>query len=1033
MKSLIDAAFSRSRAVLLGLVLLLAVGAAAYRGIPKEAAPEVQIPVAIVTTSLEGISPADSERLLIRPLEAELAALAGLDEMTAQAGEGFASVVLEFEPGSDAEVALDRVREAVDRARSELPSDARTPVVQEINTALFPVLTAVLSGPVPERALNGIADDLKARFEALEGVLEVDIAGARTEVLEVLIDPTVFETYGLSFEELIAQVARNNRLIAAGAIDTRAGRIVLKVPGLIEDIDDVMEMPLKVRGDAVVTFGDVAALRRSYEDPQEFARYDGQPALVLEVTKRVGANIIETVDAVRAEAAAAASEWPETVRIAYPQDQSTEVEDTLSELETNVIAAILLVMIVIIWALGVRSALLVGLAIPGAFLSGVAALWAMGHTMNIIVLFSLILVVGMLVDGAIVVVEYADRKLEGAATPRQAYAAAAKRMAWPIIASVSTTLSVFVPLLFWSGVVGEFMKYLPITVILTLAASLLMALVFVPVVGGALGRRRPQTAHAKRVLHESERGDPRRLRGAAGVYARFLGRALSRPLTVVLVSVAALLAALTAYAQHGTGIAFFPEIEPETLIVEVRSRDNSSVYERDDIVRRVERRLAGREDVESIYARTLLGAEDAEVIGRLTLELTEWDTRAPAKRIGEEIRTAMADIAGIEVQVRTPNMGPTPGKPVNLELRSDDAQVRDAAVEAVHAMMDRIGGFTDVTDTRPLPGVEWRIDVDRSEASRFGADVSLLGQAVQLLTQGVEIAEYRPEDADAPVPIRVRFPAPERTLADLGGLRVPTRAGPVPIGNFVQLEPAPRSGTIRRVDQTRAAIVEADVAPGLLVNDQVAALRAALESEGLPGEAAWSFKGQAEEQQAAMEFLATAFVAAIALMFAIMLLQFNSYYQALVVFTAIVFSVTGVLLGLLVTGRPFGVVMGGIGMIALAGVVVNDNIVLIDTYNRLRAAGQGAREAALRTGVLRMRPVILTSVTTGLGLMPMVLALTVDFYNRDIIHGAPSTQWWTELSSAVVGGLAVSTILTLVVTPALLVLGPGQRAAAGPT
>jgi multidrug efflux pump len=1024
MTALIDAAFSRSRAVLLALIVLLLTGTAAYRGIPKEAAPEVQIPVAIVTTSLEGITPEDSERLLIRPLETELAALAGLDEMTARAGEGFASLVLEFAPGSDAEAAIDRVRDAVDRARGELPADARTPVVEEINTALFPVLTAVLSGPLPERALNGMADDLEARFEALEGVLDVEIAGAREEVLEVLIDPTAFETYGLSFDELIRQVTRNNRLIAAGAIDTRAGRIVLKVPGLIEDVEDVMDMPLKVRGDAVVTFGDVAVLRRSFEDAREFARYDGQPALVLEVTKRVGANIIETVDAVRAEAEQAASGWPETVRIAYPQDQSTEVEDTLSELESNVIAAVLLVMIVIVAALGVRSALLVGLAIPGAFLTGVAAIWAMGYTMNIIVLFSLILVVGMLVDGAIVVVEYADRKLEGGATPREAYAAAAKRMAWPIIASVCTTLSVFVPLLFWSGVVGEFMKYLPITVILTLAASLLMALIFVPVVGGALGRRRPQTARAKRLLHESERGDPRRLPGLAGVYARLLDRALARPLTVVLVSVAGLLAAFTAYAQHGTGLAFFPEIEPDTLIVEVRSRDNTSVHERDAVVRRVERRLAGRADVESIYSRTLMGAEDAEVIGRLTLELAEWDTRAPAERIGERIRAGAGDIAGIELQVRTPSSGPTPGKPVNLELRSDTPGDLDAAVEAVHAMMGRLGGFTDVTDTRPLPGVEWRIDVDRSEAARFGADVSLLGQAVQLLTQGVEIAEYRPEDADTPVPIRVRFPAADRTLGELGGLRVPTAAGLVPIENFVRLEPAPRSGTIRRVNQTRAAIVEADVAPGLLVNDRVAALRGALRAEGLPDGTRWSFKGETEEQQAAMEFLSAAFAAAIALMFGILLLQFNSYYQALVVFTAIIFSASGVLLGLLVTGRPFGVVMGGIGMIALAGVVVNDNIVLIDTYNRLRAAGQGMREAALRTGVLRMRPVILTSVTTGLGLMPMVLALTVDFRNREIVHGAPSTQWWTELSSAVVGGLAVATVLTLVVTPALLVLGP---------
>ncbi|MCP4382836.1 MAG: efflux RND transporter permease subunit, partial [Hyphomicrobiales bacterium] len=469
MNRLIDAVFSRSRAVLLALAILLTIGFVAYVSIPKESSPEVPIPFAYVVTTLEGISPQDSERLLVEPLETELAALTGLKEMTSEAGEGFASVTLEFEPSFDVNEALDRVREAVDRARSELPDDATEPRVEEINTALFPVLIANLSGPVPERTLNRIAEDLKTRFEALEGVLEVDIAGKRTEVLEVLIDPTIFETYELSFQELMAQITRNNRLIAAGSIETEAGRLVLKIPGLIESSDDIMEMPLKVRGDTVVTVADVAVLRRTFEDREGFARINGQPALVLEVKKRAGANIIDTVDRVRAAAAAASSEWPSSVKIAYTLDEGVGVKTILSELEANVIAAIVLVMIVIVLALGIRSALLVGLAIPGAFLTGVAAIWAMGYTMNIIVLFSLILVIGMLVDGAIVVVEYADRKLEEGLPAAKAFAAASKRMAWPIIASTATTLSVFVPLLFWSGVTGEFMKYLPITVILTLA------------------------------------------------------------------------------------------------------------------------------------------------------------------------------------------------------------------------------------------------------------------------------------------------------------------------------------------------------------------------------------------------------------------------------------------------------------------------------------------------------------------------------------------------------------------------------------
>lgn len=516
MDSIINGAFSRTRVVVMALMLVLGIGAYAYSAIPKEANPEIPLPLFYVSTSLDGISPTDAERLLLEPMETEFSSISGLDSMNSDAAEGFASIQLEFAPGGDDQEALDKVREAADRAQGDLPDDARDITITEINTALFPILNVILSGPVPERTLNALAEDLQDEIEGIEGVLEAEIGGQRFEFLEVLIDPTVFQTYNLSFGELIGQIQRNNRLIAAGAIETGSGRIVLKVPGLIEDLDDVMSMPVKVRGDAVVTFGDVATIRRTFEDPSSFARINGQPALALEITKRSGANIIETVDAVRAVVEDLRVEWPESIKITYLQDQSKQVKDMLSDLEANVIAAIILVMIVIVLALGTRSAILVGLSIPGAFLAGVIALWLMGYTMNIVVLFSLILVVGMLVDGAIVITELADRKLQEGLPPKEAYAFAAKRMAWPIIASTATTLSVFIPLLFWAGLIGEFMKFLPITVLLTLTASLFMALIFIPVVGGLIGKRQPQSAKAKAALHAAEFGDPREMGGFTG-------------------------------------------------------------------------------------------------------------------------------------------------------------------------------------------------------------------------------------------------------------------------------------------------------------------------------------------------------------------------------------------------------------------------------------------------------------------------------------------------------------------------------------
>ncbi|WBU59308.1 efflux RND transporter permease subunit [Paracoccus albus] len=1025
MNAIIDAAFSRSRAVIISLIMILSLGAISYVAIPKEANPEVPLPLVYVLTTLDGISPSDSERLLVEPMEAEFGAIEGVELMNSTATEGYASVQLEFAAGGDIDEALDKVREAADTVQGELPDDATEISVVEINTALFPIITIVLSGPVPERTLNQLAEQAQEAFEAIPGVLEAEIGGEREEFLEVLIDPTVFQTYNLDFDSLISQLTRNNQLIAAGAIESGGGRVVLKVPGLIENVADVMQMPIKVDGDTVVTFEDVATVRRTFEDPTGYARIDGQPALSLEVKKRSGANIIDTVAAVKAVGEELSADWPETVNVAYLQDQSAEVKTMLSNLESNVLAAVLLVMIVIVFALGLRSAVLVGLAIPGAFLAGVTAIWAMGYTMNIVVLFALILVVGMLVDGAIVTVELADRRLQEGDTAKEAYAHAAKRMAWPIISSTATTLSVFFPLLFWSGVIGQFMKYLPITVLLTLSASLFMALVFIPVVGGVIGRVRPQTAKDKMALHASEYGDPRRVPGLTGIYVRLLEKAIMRPWTTTVLAIAMLLGSFTVYGQFGRGLSFFPDVEPEFMQVQVRGRDNLSIYERDDLVREVETRILGMEGVERVYARSSMGTSggsDEDVLGTIQLDLTEWDTRPKAIELGERIRKMVADIPGIEVQVETASGGPAEGKPVNLRVFSNSAEAQAAATDQVLGIMDEIGGFTDVSDTRPLSGVEVAINVNRAEAARYGADVSLLGQAVQLLTQGITVTDYRPSDAEGELDIRVRFPSEARSLAELSNLRVPTASGLVPISNFVSFSPVERVGVIHRIDERRVTSVEANVAPGVLVNDQVVALQNALADADLPEGASYEFAGEAEDQTEAMIFLVSAFVAAVLLMFMILILQFNSFYQAFVVMSAIVFSIAGVLLGLVVTGRPFGVVMGGVGVIALAGIVVNNNIVLIDAYNDFRKQGMHPLEAALRTGAQRLRPVFLTSITTALGLMPMVIGLNIDFFGRSIVYGAPSTQYWTELSAAIAGGLVVATVLTLIVTPAMLML-----------
>jgi multidrug efflux pump len=1014
MNSLIQAAIDRSRASLMLLLFLFIAGISAYQSIPKEANPDVAIPMMYVSMSLDGISPEDAERLLIRPMEHELRSLEGIKKMTSTASEGHASVMLEFDAGFDADQALADVRVKVDAARAKLPSEAEEPTVNEINVGLFPVLSVGLSGPIAESQLVFIARRLQQNIEAIPEVLEVDIGGDREDLLEIVVDPQVLEGYGLDYQQLFTLVSNNNRLVAAGSLDTGAGRMAMKVPGVIENLTDVLSMPIKVDGDTVITFGDVATINRSFKDPLGFARINGQSAVVLEVKKRSGANIISTIEQTKALIEQASSQFPPGMQVNYIMDQSKEVKSMLSDLLNNVLTAVVLVLILIIATMGLRSALLVGITIPGAFFAGILLIAALGYTMNIIVLFALILVAGMLVDGAIVVSELADRNLAEGQTPKQAWANAAGRMAWPIIASTATTIVVFMPLLFWPGVVGQFMKYLPATVILCLLASLLMALIFLPVMGG-ISRARPAV----------QQSEPSR---AGKAYRSVLARLLRRPGLTFAGMLGAMLLIFVAYGKYNHGLEFFPSVEPESAQVWVRARGDMSIHEKDALLQQVEQRLLGLAEVKALYARSMAsaGGELApDVVGTLQFQFIDWHQRRRAADILNEMRQLTADIPGIVLEFRQQEEGPSGGKPIELQVSSAEAAATEQAVSDIIAQMQQMDGFVDIEDDRSLPGIEWRLQVDRAAAARFGADVLTVGNAVQMISNGLLLAKYRPEYASDEVDIRVRFPQSWRSLAQLGRLTIQTPRGQVPLSNFVTVVPAAKTSVIKRIDSNRAVTIKADLAEGFQVSERLQAL---LGSQlQLPDNVRVKTAGESADQQEAMSFLLGAFATAIFLMLMILLVQFNSWYQTLLILSAIIFSTAGVLLGLLINSQSFGIVMVGMGIIGLAGIVVNNNIVLIDTYNQLRSSGLSAFDAALETGCLRLRPVLLTSVTTVLGLMPMVLSVNVNLLEPSLGFGAPSTQWWTQLSSAIAGGLTFATGLTLFLTPCMLVLGEKLR------
>ncbi len=1046
MKAIIDAALSHSRTVLASLVLLLVAGAYAYNAVPKEAEPDVNIPIIYVSLHHEGISPEDSERLLVKPMEQELQALEGIKELRSFAYEGGANVVMEFEAGFDPDVAMDDVREKVDLAKPELPGETDEPTVHEVNLSLFPVLVVSLSGNVPERTLLRLARTLQDRIETIPTVLEAEIAGDRDEQVELLIDPLRLEQYGLDASYVLNLVNRSNRLVAAGSLDTGAGRFAVKVPGLFESVDDILDMPVKSDGDSVITFRDIGTIRPTFEDREGYARINGQPAIALEVSKRVGSNIIETIEKVRALVEAERAGWPDEVQVFYSQDKSSNIRTMLSDLQNNVLAAILLVMVVVVAALGLRSGGLVGVAIPGSFLTGLLVIYLAGLTVNIVVLFSLILAVGMLVDGAIVVTEYADRKKSEGLDKRDAYGLAAKRMAWPIIASTATTLAAFLPLLFWPGVVGEFMRFMPLTLIAVLTASLAMALIFVPTLGAVLGGRGGSADPGQmKAIAAGERGELTELGGFTGAYIRLLKRALRHPGKIALVAVALLIGVQAAYSQFGRGIEFFPNVEPENAAVWVHGRGNLSIEERDSLVREVEAEILDiqRESqaFHTVYARTVASSgrqnddEPEDLIGIINLEFVDWFQRPPAREILERIRARGRALPGIYVETREEEAGPPVGKPIQLQVSADSpAKLEPAALRLAELLRDT-PGLVDIEDGRPIPGIEWELEVDRAEAAKYGADVTLIGNYVRMVTNGMKLAEYRPDSSDEEVDIVLRLPAGYRTIDQLERIRVQTDRGLVPIANFVEKRAEPKVSLLNRVDGNRVMTVKADVgvdpATGeeVLADDKVQEIRAWLERnrDQLPDGVAVAFKGEDEEQQESQTFLTKAFGVALFLMAIILVTQFNSFYSAFLILSAVVMSTIGVFIGLMIIDQPFSVVMSGIGVIALAGIVVNNNIVLIDTYDRLKQDSDDPTEAILRTGAQRLRPVMLTTITTMLGLMPMVLGTNIDFIDRLVQVGAPSTQWWSQLATAIVFGLGFATLLTLIFTPCMLMLRANAR------
>lgn len=1031
MNALIDGAIGRARMVLAILVVALIAGTMTYINLPKEADPDVPIPFVGVTIPLEGVSPEDAERLLVRPVESELQSIEGVKQIDSFGLEGAGQIIIEFDVSFDQDQAVLDVQEKVDLAQREFPEEAREPIITEINASLFPILAINLYGDAPERTLYKVGLDLQEELEGLEGVLEARLSGDREEVLEVMVDPAKLETYNISYQEIFGVIANNNRLVPAGRIDMGEGRFPVKVPGLIKTAQDAFDLPVKTDGDATITLADVSTVRRTFKDRESYAKFNGQPAVSIQIVKRTGANILDTVAEVEAIVEQSKARWPETINVTLTSDMSEMIDDQLGQLQASIAVAVVLVMIIVVAALGLRSAGMVGLAIPGSFVMAFLMLGMFGYTINMMVMFGMVIAVGILVDGAIVVVEYADRKMAEGLDRKQAYGMAAKRMFWPIVASSATTLAAFFPFLFWDSLVGKFMSYLPITLIFVLVASLVMALIFLPVLGSVIGGRSSDQTNNGLVEVSGVSGDPLEASGWFGRYARTTSALIARPFLVTFAAIALIISIFMWFGSTTHKSELFLDVEPEQIYVFVQAQGNLSADEEYQIVDRVVERLLPIDGIESLASTS--GSEGSgsfnfdgvssppqDTIGRVLINLKDREAGYDGRETEQEIRDLLVGVPGLRTEVRKLEQGPPVGKDLQVAVRSNDGAALMQVAAQVRALVDSMDGLREVEDSRPLPGIEYQLEVDRAQAGKFGVDVSQVGAAVQLVTNGILVGRYRPDDALDEIDIRVRLPESERSVQALDRLRIATPNGQVPLAQFVERKPAQKVTKIERRDGKRIVLVRANAVVQGEGAAKVAELKELIAAANLNPAVDVQFEGADEDAAEAEAFFQVAALSALFLMGIILLWEFNNFYHVLLTLSAVVLSTAGVLIGIQLVLPYISVLMIGTGVVALAGIVVNNNIVLIDTFQRLQRDGRTSEEAAVAAAAQRIRPILLTTLTTICGLLPMVFMMNVNFREGAISFGGITAEWWVPLATAVVFGLGFSTMLTLIVTPVWL-------------
>jgi multidrug efflux pump len=1007
---------NRTTVGVLGLIIIL-VGGFSYVSLPREAAPDIPIPYILVTTTYEGVSPEDIETSVTMKIEKELNGVRGVEEITSSSAEGMSLISVEFEPDVPSEVALQRVRDRVDLAQGELPFDVEEPVITEINFAELPIMLISISGEVSPVQLKEVADDVQDALEAVPGVLKVEMAGDLEPEIRLEFDPDRIAEYNLTIAEILALIPSENVNISAGGLETEGTKFNVRIPAEFVTPEDVDHLLLTVRNGKPIYLSDVAQVRYTFKDRSSYSRLDGVPNVTLSVSKRVGANAVQVSGYIKEVINKAREQARGVVKFDITYDMSEMIHNMVADLENNIVSALVLVTAVLLLFLGWRPSTIVAMIIPLSMLITFFLVQMLGYTLNMIVLFGLILVLGMLVDNAIVIVENIYRHLQLGYNRIDAAVLGARQVAWPVITSTFTTVCAFLPMMFWPGIMGDFMKYLPITLTIGLLASLFVGLVFNPVIC---------SVWAGRSLAPRQR-DHWFIRG----YRRLQHVGLTNPGLTLFLAFCLLFAIGTLYWKIGQGLEFFPEGDPDRAVVSVRAPQGTNIHETDEIARLIEQRVQPYTPwLEHVVTNVgssgstggLMASTGGPHLANVTLVFYDFaDRERPSTEIIAEVRQAVADLAGAEIQVEKAEMGPPTGAAVTVRVVGEDFKTLERLSERAKRMIADVPNLvnlrSDLEATRP----ELAFIVDRRVAMLLGVNTAVVGNFLKMAIFGSKVGTYREYNDE--YDITVRLPVEDRTkVDDLYRLQIPNVAGEaVPLSSLGWFEYRGGFGTINRVDQKRVVTLTAD-AEGRLGTEVLADVQNRLTGLELPTGYEIRYAGEKEEQDKAQAFLSKAFGIALLLVTMVLVIQFNSLMIPLIIMTTVILSLIGALIGLLVCDLPFGIIMTGIGVISLAGVVVNNAIVLLAYTRQLQQQGLDLISAAEEAGVTRLRPVMLTALTTITGLIPMAVGFSFDIHTFTWATKSESTQWWRNMAVVVIFGLGFATILTLVVVPSLYCL-----------